>query len=97
VEGDKLRAGAALSVYIGNIVSGVLAPVLAKHSKSLSLDDPDSGTHRGSVAGLKYQLHMHPHAADAAIGEIAIQETARCGASDDLLGNLCELRMIERV
>jgi hypothetical protein len=27
-EGDKLRLGAALSVYIGNIVSGVITPVL---------------------------------------------------------------------
>jgi hypothetical protein len=45
----------------------------------------------------KDQLYLHPHAADAAVGEIAIQEPPRRRAQDIALGNLDESGMVESV
>jgi hypothetical protein len=51
----------------------------------------------GDHAVSENKLELYPHAADAAVGEIAIQKTRCRGAAYDLLGHLSELRMIESV
>ena len=50
-----------------------------------------------SPAGLsENQLDLHPHATDAAVGEIAIQKLGR-GEVDVPFRNLCELRMVQGI
>jgi hypothetical protein len=45
----------------------------------------------------KHDFHLHPHAADAAVREIAIQEAPRRSAIDAHLRNLDKLGVIECV
>src|SRR4029077_20895904 len=46
---------------------------------------------------LKYKLHLHPHAADAAVGEITIQKQGRRGPEHVPSWNLSELRMVQGI
>src|SRR5262249_53079904 len=45
----------------------------------------------------KHHLQLHPHAADAAVGEVAIQETAWWCAEHISLRRVHKLRMIEGI
>jgi hypothetical protein len=45
----------------------------------------------------KDQLYLHPHAADAAVGEIAIQEPPGRRSQDIALGDFHKLWIIESI
>src|SRR5262245_43003230 len=49
------------------------------------------------VARSKYHLHLNPHAADAAVGVVAVQKTAGHRVDYIPLGHLHELWMIESI
>jgi hypothetical protein len=50
-----------------------------------------------SISGSKYQFRLHPHAADAAVGEIAVQKLTGRRVKDAPGRHVHVLRMIEGV
>src|SRR5689334_10910346 len=48
-------------------------------------------------AGSKYHFRLHPHAADATVGEIAIEELGHRRARNTLWRDLDKLRVIEGI
>jgi hypothetical protein len=48
-------------------------------------------------AFLKHQFHLHPHTADAAVGEIAVEKLTWRSGEHIFLRDVDELRMIKSV
>jgi len=62
----------------------------------LEVADVIVSDHRGHVSS-KYELHLHPHGAGAAVGEIPIQKAGRRRSEHTFFRNLSELRMVEDI